>query len=153
MTPSTYRFLDAIADSFNPLLAIIALACPFLRRPRTLRATIAYYLSTGAAIGIVYLVQAIDNRYRLWPSLGLDYSTHSAFAASLVASMGAFNRRWLVPLLVAVVLYFSLELVMRYHGVLDIVSSSALAAVVALLLHAVAVRFITRVWNSNSLSS
>ena len=140
MTPSTYRFLDAVADSFNPLLAIVALACPFLRRPRTLRATIAYYLSTGAAIGFVYLVQAIDNRYRLWPSLGLDYSTHSAFAASLVASMGAFNRRWVVPLVVALLLYFSLELVMRDHGILDIVTAAALAAISALLLHVATVR-------------
>jgi hypothetical protein len=140
VTPSTYRILDAIADSFNPLLAIIALACPFLRRPRTLRLIIAYYLSTGAAIGIVYLVQAIDDRYQLWASLGLDYSTHSAFAASLVVSMSAFNRRWVVPLVVAVALYFSLELVMRYHGILDIVSSAALAVGAALLIHAAAVR-------------
>lgn len=139
MTPSTYRILDAIADSFNPLLAIVALVCPFFRRPRTL---IAYYLSTGAAIGFVYLVRAIDDHYRLWASLGLDYSTHSAFAASLVASMIAFNRRWAVPLVIAVVAYFSLELVMRYHGVLDIVTSAALAVAVALLLHAAAVRIV-----------
>jgi len=152
VTPSTYRILDAIADSFNPLLAIVALACPFLRRPRTLRATVLYYLSTGAAIGFVYLVRAIDDHYQLWASLGLDYSTHSAFAASLVVSMSAFHRRWVVPLVVAVLLYFSLELVMRYHGVLDIVSSAALAAIAALLLHAAAIR-ITRERNSIHLSS
>ena len=140
MTPSTYRILDTIADSFNPLLAIVALVYPFLRRPRTLRPIIAYCLSAGAAIGFVYLVRATDDHYRLWASLGLDYSTHSAFAASLVASMSAFNRRWTVPLAVAIVLYFSLELVMRYHAILDIVSSAALAATVALLLHAAASR-------------
>lgn len=140
MTPSTYRFLDTIADSFNPLLAIVALVCPIFRRPRTLRPIVAYCLATGAAIGIVYLARAIDDHHRLWATLGLDYSTHSAFAASLVVSMSAFNRRWLVPLVVAVVLYFSLELVMRYHSVLDIVSSATLAAMAALLLHAATVR-------------
>ncbi len=140
MTPSTYRILDAIADSFNPLLAIVALVCPFFRRPRILRPIVAYYLSAGAAIGFVYLVRAIDDRYRIWTSLGLDYSTHSAFAASLVVSMSAFNRRWVVPLILATVPYFSLEMVMRYHGVLDIVTSAALAVVAALLVHAAAVR-------------
>ena len=128
---NTYRILDAIADSFNPLLAIVALAVPFIRRPRILRATIAYYLCTGAAMAFVYLVRAIDDHYRIWASFGLDYSTHSAFAASLVVSVGAFHRRWLVPLVIAVLLYFSLELFMRYHGILDILTSAPLAAAVA----------------------
>ncbi len=130
MTPATYRVLDAVADSFNPLLAIVALAIPFVRTPRILRATIAYYLSTGAAIGFVYLVRAIDDYYRIWSSFGLDYSTHSAFAASLVVSVGAFHRRWLAPLVIAVLLYFTLELIMRYHGILDILTSTALATAV-----------------------
>jgi len=133
-------FLGVLADSFNPLLAIIALAIPFLRRPRSVRATIAYYLSTGAVIGIVYLVRFIDSRNQIWASFGLDYSTHSAFAASLAASIGAFDRRWAVPLALAVLLYFALEIFMRYHGILDILSSAAPAAIVAFLLQMIAPR-------------
>ncbi len=135
MTPATYGVLDFIADSFNPLLTIIALAGPFLRRPRTLRSTIAYYLSAAAAIGIVYVVRAIDGRQHLWASFGLHFSTHSAFAASLVASLGSFIRRWVAPLVIAAVLYFSLELVMRYHGFGDILTSASLAVITAVLLH------------------
>jgi hypothetical protein len=131
---TTHTVLGAIANSFNPLLAIVALAVPFLRRSRTMRSTVAYYLSTGAAIGIVYLVRFIDDRNQLWASLGLDYSTHSAFAASLAASIGAFDRRWAVPLAVAVLLYFALEIFMRYHGILDILSSAIPAAMVAILI-------------------
>ena len=135
MTAATYRFLDAVADSFDPLLALLALAAPFLRRPRAHRSTVAYYLSAGAAIGIVYLVRAIDSRYQIWASLGTHFSTHSAFAASLVASIGAFHRRWVAPLVVAAFLYFSLELIMRYHRLTDILSSAAMAVMAALLLH------------------
>src|SRR5258706_7884159 len=105
---NTYRILDAIADSVNPLLAIVALAVPFVRRPRILRATIAYYLCTGAAMAFVYLVRAIDDHYRLWASFRLDYSTDSAFPASLLVSVSAFHRRWLLPLAIAVLLYISL---------------------------------------------
>jgi len=132
---TTHSVLGAIADLFNPLLAILALIIPFLRTPRTARSTIAYYISTGAAIGIVYLIRFVDDRNQLWASFGLDYSTHSAFAASLAASIGAFDRRWATPLALAVVLYFALEIVMRYHGILDIVSSAVPAAIAALLLH------------------
>jgi hypothetical protein len=140
VTPATYRILDAVADSFNPLLALVALAIPLLQKPRNLRATIAYYVSAGAAIGFVYLVRAIDNHYQLWPSLGLDYSTHSAFAASLVVSIGAAYRRWLAPLACATIAYFALELFMRYHGLADILSSASLACVAALLVHLAAMR-------------
>jgi hypothetical protein len=133
-------FLGVLADSFNPLLAIIALAIPFLRRPRSVRATIAYYLSTGAVIGIVYLVRFIDSRNQIWASFGLDYSTHSAFAASLATSIGAFDRRWAVPLALAVLLYFALEMFMRYHGIVDILSSAVPAAIVALLLQMISPR-------------
>jgi hypothetical protein len=135
VTPATYRILDAVADSFNPLLALVALAIPFLHKPRNLRAAIAYYVSTGVAIGFVYLVRAIDDRYQLWPSLGLDYSTHSAFAASLIVSIGAFYRRWIAPLVIAALAYFALELVMRYHGLTDILSSASLAIVAAMWIH------------------
>jgi hypothetical protein len=139
MTPATYRILDSVADSFNPFLALVALAVPLLK-PRNLRRTIAFYISAGAAIGFVYLVRAIDDHYHLWSSLGLDYSTHSAFAASLVVSISAFKQRWLLPLTLVALAYFALELFMRYHGVADIVSSASLAAVGALLVLVVVMR-------------
>ena len=132
MSPATYRILDAVADSFNPLLAIIALLCPLRRKPR---AVLFYYLSAAAAIGFVYLVRAIDASLRIWGSFGLDFSTHSAFAASLAVSMGAFRRAWIAPLALAALLYFSLELLMRYHGLMDILPSAIVAALAALSFH------------------
>jgi hypothetical protein len=132
---TTHSVLGAIANSFNPILAMLALAVPFVRKPRTLRSTIAYYLSAGVAIGLVYVVRAIDDHYQLWASRGLDYSTHSAFAASLAASIATFHRRWAAPLILATLFYFALEIFMRYHGLLDILSSAVPAAVAAILLH------------------
>jgi hypothetical protein len=140
VTPSTYRFLDAIADSFNPLLAVVAIAAPLVRGPRTSRTTAAFYISTGAAIAIVYLVRAVDARQQIWASVGIDFSTHSAFAASLAASIGAFRRRLITPLTLLVAAYFCLQMIMRYHGLLDILSSASLAAGAALLLHLASVR-------------
>jgi len=134
VSPSTYQLLDAIADSFNPLFTIVALAVPWVRRPRTFRTIAVYYLAAGAAIGVVYLVRAVDAHQQLWASIGLDYSTHSAFAASLTVSISAFMRRWMAFLVIALVAYFCVQLVMRYHGVWDILTSATLAAAVALLL-------------------
>jgi hypothetical protein len=135
VTPVTFRLLDDITDSFNPLLALVGLAAPWFRRPRTMRSTGVYYLSAGAAIGIVYIIRWVDVRHQIWALAGLDFSTHSAFAASLVTSLGVFHRRWLGPLLILIVLYFCLQLIMRYHSTLDIVSSTSVAVVFSLLLN------------------
>lgn len=140
MTPETFRLLDRISDSFNPLLTVVALAAPFVRRPRAFRATTIYYLSACTAIGFVYAIRAVDIRHQIWAHVGLDFSTHSAFAASLVASVGAFNSRWLGPLLILTGSYFCLQIVMRYHSALDILTSALLAVAVTLLLHFGAVR-------------
>lgn len=142
MTPETFLLLDRIADAFNPLLAIVALAAPVFRKPRAWRSTILYLVSAGTAIGIVYLIRALDSRHQIWASAGLDFSTHSAFTASLVVSLAAFHRRWLIPLIVSMTSYFGLQLLMRYHGVLDILTSAFLAATSALLLHLAVMRAI-----------
>lgn len=146
MTFATLRLLDGLADSFNPLLAVMGLAAPFLRRPRALMSTLVFYLSAAAAIGFVYVIRAVDIDHQIWGRFALDFSTHSAFAASLVASLSAYNRRWIGPLLVLITLYFCLQLVMRYHSVADIISSASVAGVAALFLNFVAVStFRTRV--------
>jgi hypothetical protein len=80
VTPATFRLLDGVADSINPLLAVMGLAAPFLRRPRALRTAIAFYLSAGAAMGFVYAIRAVDIDHQIWARFGLDFSTHSAFA-------------------------------------------------------------------------
>jgi hypothetical protein len=136
LTSGTYRLLDAVADSYDPLLALLTLAAPLLRKPRELRPAIRYYVATAGAIAFVYVVRAIDAHQQLWASIGLDYSTHSAFAASLAVSVAMFLRRWLAPLFAFTVLYFCLELFMRYHGMLDIVTSTIPAAAAAWLVHA-----------------
>jgi hypothetical protein len=134
VTPAHYQVLDSIADAFDPLLALAALGAPWLRRPIALRTALLYYLSGGAAVGLVYVIRALDARYQLWTGAGLDYSTHSAFAAAVATSLAAFDRRWLWPLLVALLLYFSLVLFMRYHRLLDVASSALIAAAGALVL-------------------
>ena len=140
MTAETYRLLDAVADAFNPLLALLGLAAPFLGRSRPRGSTFAYFLVAGLSLGVVYLVRALDERHGLWSAVGLDYSTHSAFATAIVVAMAAFRRRWWAPLVLALAAYFALELAMGYHDVLDILSSSALVAIAAGLAHVAVTR-------------
>lgn len=127
--------LGLIADLFDPLLALCALLAPLFRRPRLLRPAIVYYACAATAVAMVYVLRAVDARYQIWASGGLDFSTHTAFATSLAVSLIALDRRWLGPALTILALDFALMVVLRYHSVLDIVSSASLAAAVAALLH------------------
>jgi hypothetical protein len=127
--------LRLLADLFDPLLALFALVAPLFRRPRLLRPAIVYYVCAATAVAMVYVLRAVDARYQIWASGGLDFSTHTAFATSLAVSLIALDRRWLAPALTALALDFALMVVLRYHSVLDIVYSAPLAAAVAALLH------------------
>lgn len=139
MSPEAYQLLDRIADAFNPLLAAVALAAPLLNRPSR-RRTVAYYLCAGGAIATVYATRALDARYGIWSAAGADFSTHSAFAASLGTSLVWLDRRWLRPVVPALILYLSLVLLMRYHGPFDVASSVLLASAIASLVHAAGAR-------------
>jgi hypothetical protein len=127
--------LDAIADAFNPLLALFALILPFLRAPRRVRPILLYYVSAGVAIAMVYAIRAMDARLHVWAAMGLDYSTHSAFAASLAVSIMLYERRARVPVVALVVAYFALVMFLRYHTVGDISSSALVAAAIAFVVN------------------
>jgi hypothetical protein len=124
MTPATARLLDSAADAYNPLLTLLALGAPWLPPRRRWPAALRYYAAAAAGIAVVYLVMAADNRFDLWGSLGLDYSTHFAFATSLVVSMALLRPRWTMPLALSLLGYFVLILVLRYHGALDLLSAA-----------------------------
>ena len=71
--------------------------------------------------------------------MGLDYSTHAAFAASSVVSFGWLRRGWLVPWIVSLVADFALAVLMEYHGPLDLLTAALLVATLTCLTH-VAIR-------------
>lgn len=137
MNPDIAQVLDAVADSYNPLLALLALLAPVLPGSREPLRVARYFVAGGLGIAWVYLLRAAGERFLLWPALGLEYSTHSAFAASLVVSLSILRRAWLLPLAVSLALYYLLALGMRYHGPLDLMTAGALSALLTWAAHLV----------------
>jgi hypothetical protein len=125
---AAFRVLDFIADSVDPLLALLALFAPLIHRaPRLWGAVVRYYVCSGVGVGLVYVVAAVDSRFGLWSAIGLDYSTHTAFAVSVAASACFWNWLWLRPLLAVLIAYAALILFLGYHGILDILTAGAVA--------------------------
>ncbi len=127
----TYNQLDAIADAYIPILAIVSALI-------IVRETIVYGLCKArinasillscsiVAYGLMFLDQWCD----FWPAMGLDYSTHTAIAWVFVVFL--FDRtkttKYINLLQAFIVLsmgaYIVLMLFQKYHSVLDIVSTS-----------------------------
>lgn len=131
----SYEFLDTIADAVNPLLALITLVLPWVPTLRRRVRPVAFLAGTALSIAIVYALQAIDHAAGLWPALGFDYSTHSAFTAALITSLGVLERRLLWIFVPVFFGYAALMLYQRYHSLADIVTTTVVIVPCSLIAH------------------
>lgn len=129
------RALDFVADSVNPLLALLAIVLIVRRR------SFAFAAATALGIACIYIVQAIDSRYAIWSRFGGDYSTHTAFATSLVISMAWSFPRLRIPLTATWVAYMVLIVAMRYHGAFGVITASIAGLVVTTPWHVTMTRW------------
>ncbi len=132
---TTYEMLDAVADTYTPLLFLgyLAFAVIYWRRGDRLAA-----LKGLAGVLVAYILMFIDNALHLWPKIGLDYSTHSAVALALIAFL-VHKRPWDNPvalgLWLSLVLYYALEVYQRYHSVMDIVTTTLVVGPLIILVY------------------
>ena len=124
----SYETLDAIADSYTPGLLLLLIAgfivTLYKSWPNYSSVFSHVYFFMGTLLfsyGLIFIV----NAFLLWPSLGLDYSTHTAVALSLVFALcTCFPSRWKFFAL-SMFAYAVLMVYQQYHSVSDIVSTSA----------------------------
>ncbi len=118
----SYETLDTIADSVNPTLFVVSLlVIGNTVMTKRWRPAGMQVLSMLTGLIIVYGLMFTDNRLKIWPAFGLDYSTHTAVAIVLVAFL-TVNAKKLTALWVGVLLaYFVLILYQKYHTLADII--------------------------------
>lgn len=119
----SYDALDAIADSYTPLLFIGCMISGVFRFKNNDKLA---SLKGLAGVLLCYLVMVIDHRFLFWESLGLDYSTHSSVAFALAYFL--VYRQWRRGILrfvvvVSLLVYYWLEIFQQYHSIEDIVST------------------------------
>lgn len=132
---TTYEILDAIADSYTPLLFLGYLAFAIIYWRKGDRLASAKGL---AGIIVAYALMFADNAFQVWKSAGLDYSTHSAVALVLILFL-VHKRRWTsaitIALVSSLVLYYALEVYQQYHTVMDIVTTAVIVGPVVVLIY------------------
>ena len=135
-----YRFFDAVADSVNPLLALTAIFFAVREWRSSPRGALLFAAATALGLAGIYAVQALDNHSAIWRRWGGDYSTHAAFATSVVASLIAWWRRRRLLLIAVLAAYLVLVILMGYHRIVDVATASAVAVLVTAAWQIAAIR-------------
>ncbi|WNO11570.1 hypothetical protein [Teredinibacter sp. KSP-S5-2] len=140
----TYEQLDVIADAYTPTLLISFILCVTYiatrkkeQRIHVGRAVVFLTALLIASYGLMFL----DNAIGLWPTFGLDYSTHTAVSLSLIIGLVVLIQRKVVWIILSFVAYLLLMLYQQYHSVSDIVTTSVCILVIAYLLEHFLFRF------------
>ncbi len=118
----SYETLDAIADSYNPSLAVISLVFIAVSLFKSQWRQAGLRFAGFAMIAVIaYSLMLLDSRLNIWPAFGLDYSTHTAVALGLVLFLSFTIPRFVYFWFGSLVGYALLMLYQRYHTVSDIV--------------------------------
>jgi hypothetical protein len=133
---TTYEILDAIADSVNPILGVIALTWPWLHWQGQWRRAASHVLATLLSAALAFGMSALDGAYGWWPSWGLDFSTHTALCVAATIALCFVNRSLVIVWLGALISYAALMMYQGYHTAADIGTTALVVAppVVAILL-------------------
>ncbi|MEK6375263.1 MAG: hypothetical protein AABO58_21520 [Acidobacteriota bacterium] len=115
----------------NPILALLAIVVTILEwRRSSWRAAAA--CAAAAALGLlgIYAVGSLDAEFSIWRDFDVSYSTHAAFATSVVVSLSFWRPRWRAVLITVLFAYLALIVIMAYHSVADVLTASVVACAV-----------------------
>lgn len=121
-----YQTLDTIADAYIPLLLLIAILTMTIRCISNQSTIIANLKILGSLLLlciVAYGLMFIDQRLGLWPSIGLDYSTHTATAVVLAYVLFLLFPGAGLLTGASLVMYAGLMIYQGYHSWSDILST------------------------------
>ena len=117
----TYETLDAIADTYTPLLALLAFGMVVygLWMAQWKLSAIRSLSLVGIAF-IAYGFMTLDAYFNIGSFLSLDYSTHTAVSIGLIIFLYFNVRRLAIVWIGSFILYLMLMLYQQYHTLADI---------------------------------
>jgi hypothetical protein len=123
--------LAQFTDAINPSLAVLSLVAPWIARTRCAAVfgrRFLLWLPVILSVIVVYSVKYADDSLVLWPRIGLDYSTHTAFAIAIIVPLAILGRVWAVGLGMVFLNYAVLMMYFNYHTLTDIVTTAGVIA-------------------------
>jgi hypothetical protein len=119
-----YETLDSFADAYVPLIAVASalhlVQSAIARRWRLVRRQGVLLL---AGLAVAYGLMFLDAALSIWPTFGLDYSTHTAVALVLVIFLCSLSVKLIPVWGASLMLYLALMLYQEYHTLADILTT------------------------------
>ena len=131
----THQQLDWIADSVNPVLLGVFLACGIAAIRQRGRSAGVLMSRAGIALLVTYLLAHINHWMPLWSNHRGFPSGHMTFLLSVATSFFLLDRRSALLTIPVAALYGWLIVLLGYHSWLDLLGALALAIPVTLLVH------------------
>lgn len=127
-----FRALDFLADATNIILILWLLAVLVIEtKKRALNGK--NWLAVVLSIALVYILKTFDSKLQIWDRVHLNYSTHSALAAAVVALLFFLDRPRRLLALAVFVAYEALQMLLGFHSLLDILTTLAVLMPLVLL--------------------
>jgi hypothetical protein len=121
----TYEQWDAIADAYIPLIGCISLIVILNTGFRSgLRTGTKQLLATLVSTLYIYALMFADNYFQIWPSFGMDYSTHTALALVFVTYLFTHSKALKWVSVASVIAYAILMMYQHYHTFSDIITTA-----------------------------
>ena len=138
--------IDLLSHAINPILGLIAIALPFLKRYRERISPHRYYPALMLAVALAYAWMHFEREYRWWEDLwGVTFSTHTAVHVAILSALWQLSIRWRLASVLIGTAYACLMVLRHYHAPADI----ALTAV-ALLPELIAIWWIAQARREDS---
>lgn len=142
----TYQTLDLIADAYIPFLLMCVLLCGGYRTAASrepLRSGVYQLSQLLLNVSAVYAMGYIDQKLLLWPSWGLDYSTHTALAIALCVRFWRCSPWWQARFIcfASLASYAALMRYQQYHTWADMLITALYMAAASTAIHIINLLF------------
>ena len=143
----TYQQLDAIADSYIPLLGILTLVWLLTKASRLgIKSALIETVTTSLGVMYIYALMFLDAYFTAYASIGLDYSTHTALALVFVTTLAFIGKQVRRITVISMVCYCLLMLYQGYHTLADMALTSLMTLPVLVWLKCLPNRKAKLVW-------
>jgi hypothetical protein len=118
--------LDLFSHTVNPLLGLIALGLPWLKRYRPRIDLVRYYVAAVVVVAVAYGWMHFEREYRWWENAwGVTFSTHTAVHVAILSALWQFGVRWRAATVLIGLSYALLMVYRHYHAPSDIALTAA----------------------------
>ena len=132
--------LDHIADATNPLLGIALIVGLILLWQRDKNNCSRIFIAAIVSIVLIQLIRVTEAHYDVWAHWAMNFSTHAAMTIAFCVPLALLWKRLWWLFLAIFIVYDALMMLLAFHSLADIITTTLVILPLCCLCHFVALR-------------